>query len=256
MALPPESNIVSLSQLKVACGQCMLSELCLPIGIDGEDLEQLDQIIHRSRPLKRGEHLFRQGDAFRAIYAVRSGSLKTYTVSDDGAEQITGFFLPGELVGLDAITAERHPGSARALETTSFCEIPFDQLEDLSGRLPSLRKQLLRLMSKEIVRDQDLLMLLAKKTAEERLAALLISLSTRFRERGFSASEFNLSMARNDIANYLGLAVETVSRLFTRFQEQGLLQANGKHVQILDLPALRVMSGACENARNSHSGRS
>ena len=144
MALPPESNIVSLSQLKVACGQCMLSELCLPIGIDGEDLEQLDQIIHRSRPLKRGEHLFRQGDAFRAIYAVRSGSLKTYTVSDDGAEQITGFFLPGELVGLDAITAERHPGSARALETTSFCEIPFDQLEDLSGRLPSLRKQLLR----------------------------------------------------------------------------------------------------------------
>ncbi len=255
MPLPPEQKIVSLSQLKVACSQCMLSELCLPIGIDEPDLERLDRIIHRSRPLKRGEHLFHQGDPFRAIYAVRSGCLKTYTVSDDGAEQITGFFLPGELVGLDAITSERHHGSARALETTSFCEIPFDQLEDLSGELPSLRKQLLRLMSKEIVRDQDLLMLLAKKTAEERLAALLISLSTRFKERGFSATEFNLAMARNDIANYLGLAVETVSRLFTRFQEQGILGVNGKHVRILDLPALRMMSGSCERARSSRGGQ-
>ncbi|MEJ2345932.1 MAG: fumarate/nitrate reduction transcriptional regulator Fnr [Gammaproteobacteria bacterium] len=254
MAQRNADKIVNLSQIKVACKQCMLHQLCLPIGIDGGDLDRLEQIIHRSRPLKRGEHLFNQGEGFRSIYAVRSGSLKTYTISDTGQEQITGFHLPGELVGLDAIVSEHHPCAARALETTSYCEIPFDRLEELSGHLPSLRHQLLRLMSKEILRDQELLMLLGKRTAEERLATLLVSLSARFKERGFSAQEFHLSMSRNDIGNYLGLAVETVSRLFTRFQDQELMEVNGKHVRLLDAGALSRLTGNGNPARARNPG--
>lgn len=246
MTKEDSDKIVSLSQLKVACRNCGLYELCLPLGLNGNDLEKLEEIIRRSRPLKKGEMLFHQGDPFHSVYAVRSGSLKTYTIDNDGCEQITGFHLPGELVGLDAINSDKHPCSTTALETTSYCEIPFEKLEMLSGELPSLRRQLLRVMSKEINHDAGMLMLLGKKTAEERLASLLVSLSTRFQERGFSAREFNLSMSRNDIGNYLGLAVETVSRLFTRFQEQGLLQAQGKHIELLDIDALKGIVSECK----------
>jgi len=239
------NKVISLSQIKLACKNCSLHQLCLPIGIGEEDMERLEQIITRRRPIKRGEHLFNQGDRFRSIYAIRAGSIKTYTVSDDGSEQVTGFHLPGELVGLDAVINDQHPCGAKALETTSFCEIPFEQLEHLAGELASLRHQLLRIMGKEIVAEQDLLMLLGKKTAEARLATFLLSLSGRFKERGFSAVEFRLTMSRNDIGNYLGLAVETVSRLFTRFQEQGLVIADGKSIQLRDLDALRALAGLC-----------
>ena len=241
----PPSKVVSLSQIKLACKNCSLHQLCLPIGIGDEDMERLEEIITRRRPVTRGEHLFNQGDRFRSVYAIRSGSVKTYTISDDGSEQITGFHLPGELVGLDAIINDQHPCGAKALETTSYCEIPFGELEDLAGELASLRHQLLRIMGKEILAEQDLLLLLGKKTAEARLATFLLSLSTRFKERGFSATEFRLTMSRNDIGNYLGLAVETVSRLFTRFQDQKLVNADGKLVELRDLPALRRMAGHC-----------
>lgn len=238
------SNAVKLDQIKVACKDCNLFQLCLPVGIDAQELEELDNIIKRRRPVKRGEHLFHVGDAFQAIYAVRSGSIKTYTPTEDGHEQVTGFHLPGELLGLDAINLQHHPCAAKALETTSICEIPFDRLEELSTRLPSLQHQLLKIMSKEILHDQSLLMLLGKKSAEERLAALLLSLSNRYQQRGFSPTDFYLSMSRNDIGNYLGLAVETVSRLFTRFQDEGLLSVQRKHVCITDLPRLRAVANA------------
>lgn len=251
MTQEDSDKVVKLSQLKVACQNCGLYELCLPLGLNGNDLDRLESIIKRSRPLKKGEILFHQGDNFRAVFAVRSGSLKTYTIDNNGSEQITGFHLPGELVGLDAINDDRHPCYTMALETTSFCEIPFEQLESLSGELPSLRRQLLRVMSKEITQDAGMLMLLGKKTAEERLASLLLSLSTRFKERGFSAKEFNLSMSRNDIGNYLGLAVETVSRLFTRFQEQGLLRAQGKHIELLNLDGLKCMVSDCKGSQQN-----
>jgi len=162
-------NLVKLDQIKIACKDCNLFQLCLPVGIDAQELEELDSIIKRRRPVKRGEHLFHVGDAFQAIYAVRSGSIKTYTPTEDGHEQVTGFHLPGELLGLDAINLQHHPCAAKALETTSICEIPFDRLEELSTRLPSLQHQLLKIMSKEILHDQSLLMLLGKKSAEERL---------------------------------------------------------------------------------------
>jgi len=243
-------NVISLSKIKIACQSCSLHELCLPLGLNGNDLEQLDEIIKRSHPLKKNQILFHQGDAFQSIYAVRSGSVKTLTVSDDGSEQITGFHLPGELVGLDAISEDVHPCTSKALETTSYCEIPFSQLEKLAGEIPGLRHQLLKIMSKEISHDANLLMLLGKKTAEERLASLLVSLSSRLKNRGFSETEFNLSMSRNDIANYLGLAVETVSRLFTRFQENGLISVNGKFVKILSLADLKSIVSDCVGSNN------
>lgn len=238
-----QDGIVNLAQVRVACKSCSLYHLCLPMSIEDDELDELERIIRRRRPLARGEHLFRMQDDFHSVYVVRAGSLKTYTTSEDGQEQITGFHLPGELIGLDAICEDRHHASAKALESTSLCEIPFTQLEDLGNRFRGLRHHLLRLMSKEIIRDESMFMVLGKMTAEQRLASFLLGVAARFRQRGFSASEFNLSMSRNDIGNYLGLAVETISRLFTRFQEEGLLQAERKHVQILDMAGLQAIAG-------------
>jgi len=246
------NKVITLSKIKIACQSCSLHELCLPLGLDGVDLDQLDNIIRRSHPMKKNQMLFHQGDPFQSVYAVRSGSVKTFTVADDGSEQITGFHLPGELVGLDAISEEIHPCTAKALETTSYCEIPFTQLEALSGKIPGLQRQLLKIMSKEISHDANLLMLLGKKTAEERLASLLLSLSSRLKNRGFSETEFNLSMSRNDIANYLGLAVETVSRLFTRFMDQGLIDVNGKFIKINSLRDLKAMISDCVGHNGDH----
>ncbi len=242
------SVVAGLARFKVACQNCSLFQLCLPVGLDQGDLELLDRIIKRRRPVQRGEYLFRAGEPFQAIYAVRSGSVKTYTVSEDGGEQVTGFHLPGELFGLDAINAGRHPCSAVALEATSVCEVPFDRLEELGEDVPSLPRQMLRVMSKAILHDQTLLAYLSRKSAEERLAGFLLSLSQRFASRGFSAHEFNLSMSRIDIGNYLGLAEETVSRLFTRFQEQRLLSVVRKHVRLHDLERLRELAGTAVSA--------
>ena len=237
-------KVVSLKDIKVACQECSLTEICLPVGIGRKDLDRLDSIIERKRPMLRGEHLFHIGDQFECLYAVRSGSLKTYATSEEGQEQVMGFHLPGELIGLDAIAENRHPLAAKALETTSICEIPFHDLEVLSTQLPGLQHQLLRVMSKEIRDDEQNMVILGQKSAEERLASFLIGLSNRFRRRGFSANQFNLSMSRSDIGNYLGLALETVSRLFTRFQNEGLLRVDRKHVELLDRDRLCVFSGA------------
>ncbi len=237
------SEVISLARMRTACENCSLHELCLPLELAHEDMEALDNIIKRRKPLHRGDFLFQQGDPFRAIYAVRAGSIKTYTHTDDGREQVTGFHLPSEIVGLDAITSHQHPCSARALETSSVCEIPFDKLEDLGSRIPGLQRQLLRIMSREILEDQDMMIWLGKKSAEERLAALLLRFSRRFEDRHFSPVDFNLSMSRTDMANYLGLAVETVSRLFSRFQSEGLVTVDRKHVRIHDLAGLKRMAG-------------
>lgn len=225
------------------CNDCSLSGLCLPLSLNMEDMDALDDIVKRGRPLKKGEYLFRQGDAFASVFAVRSGALKTFSLSDTGEEQITGFHLPSELVGLSGMDSEAYPVSAIALETTSVCEIPFDSLDDLSVQLPQLRRQLMRIMSREIRDDQQMMMLLSKKTADERIATFLVNLSARFRARGFSANQFRLAMSRNEIGNYLGLAVETVSRVFTRFQQNKLLEAEGKEVHILDPIELCALAG-------------
>ena len=235
------NRIVDLATIKVACRECSLSRLCLPMGLTPPEMDRLDAIMSRPRPLRRAEHLFRAGEPFRSLFAVRSGSIMVYTPCADGTEQVLGFHLPGELVGLDAIEDERHVCSAKVLETTSVCAMPYDRLQELAHDIPSLHHHFLRLMSKELARDEAMLLLLGKGNAEERLATFLLSLSTRFRDRGFSESEFNLSMSRHDIGNYLGLAVETVSRMFSRLQEEGVLTVHRKNIQIHDLSRLRAM---------------
>lgn len=225
------------------CNDCSLAPLCLPLSLNMEDVATLDAIVKRGRPLKKGEFLFRQGDHFNAIFAVRSGSLKTFSVTDIGEEQITGFHLPSELVGLAGMDTEAYPVSAQTLETTSVCEIPFDRLDEIAIQLPQLRRQLMRVMSREIRDDQQMMLLLSKKTADERIATFLVNLSARFQARGFSANQFRLAMSRNEIGTYLGLAVETVSRVFTRFQQNGLLESEGKEVRILDPIGLCALAG-------------
>jgi CRP/FNR family transcriptional regulator len=233
-----DRKVISFEHIKVACKNCSLGTLCLPLGLAPEDVERLDSIVKRNRPLHRGDHLFRNGDKFRSLYVVKTGSIKTYTPSEDGGEQVLGFHLPGEIIGLDAIEQETHSCSGKVLETSAICEIPFARLEELSSTIPSLQHQMYRLLSKEIGQDTEMLMLLGKKNAEERLATFLLSLSGRFKKRGLSSSDFYLSMSRHEIGNYLGLAVETVIRLFTRFQDEGLLNVERKHVQLLDLNKL------------------
>lgn len=236
-------NISARSLHQAHCRDCSLSTLCLPLSLNMEDLDLLDDIVKRGRPLKKGDYLFRQGDSFSSVFAVRSGSLKTYSVSDCGEEQITGFHLPSEFVGLSGVDTELYPTSAIALETTSICEIPFERLDELSATLPQLRRQLMRIMSREIRDDQQMMMLLSKKTADERIATFLVNLSARFSARGYSATHFRLAMSRNEIGNYLGLAVETVSRVFTRFQQAGLIEAEGKEIKITNNEELCQLAG-------------
>ncbi|EPU6914871.1 TPA: fumarate/nitrate reduction transcriptional regulator Fnr [Pseudomonas aeruginosa] len=237
-----ESNKL-LARQQANCNNCSLASMCLPLSLNDADMGVLDDIIKRGRPLSRDDHLFRQGDAFRSIFAVRSGILKTFTISDNGEEHITGFHLPSELVGLAGMDTGTYPVSAQALDTTSVCEIPFELLDELSAKMPQLRRQLMRTMSREIRDDQQMMQLLSKKTAEERIAAFLINFSVRIGIRGYSSSQFRLSMSRGEIGNYLGLAMETVSRLFARFQENGLIKYSGKDVSILDYSELCAMAG-------------
>lgn len=233
-----QNKVVSIEQLKIACKSCGLSGLCLPLGLESDDVERLDSIIQRNRPLRKGNHLFQTGDEFNNIFVVKTGTVKTYTQSPDGTEQVVGFFLPGETIGFGGLEMGRYGCSAKALETAAVCEIPFEQLEELTSSIPNLQHQLFRLMSKEISKDTSLMVLLGKSTAEERLAAFLLSLSSRFYHLGFSPTNFNLSMSRQEIGSYLGLALETVSRLFTHFQEEKILLVNRKHVEILSMDAL------------------
>ena len=219
------------------------------MGLTPEDVERLDDIVKRTRPLHRGDFLFRNGDRFRSLYVVKTGSVKSFAPSPEGGEQVLGFHLPGEIIGLDAIEKDAHVCSAKVLETSAICEIPFGRLEELTATISSLQHQMYRLLSKEIAHDTDMLLLLGKKSAEERLAAFLVSMSKRLQKRGLSPTDFYLSMSRHEIGNYLGLAVETVSRLFTRFQDEGLMLVDRKHIQLLNLEALDALVGGTGPSR-------
>lgn len=248
-----QQPIVKLSDLRAHCESCSLYDLCLPMGLEEGDLDQLDKVIKRRRPVEKNKELFRIGESMKSVYAVRSGSFKTYTTCTDGTEQVIGFHLPGELLGLDAISSEEHICTAKALETASVCEIPFDRLEQLTMEIPGLQHQLLSLMSQEIRQDQSLMLLLAQMPAETRLATFLIGMAQRFKARGYSEHEFNLSMSRSDIANMLGMAVETISRLFSHFQDDGLLKVDRKHITILDMDGLKKHSASCATSSKSKS---
>ncbi|WP_111640895.1 fumarate/nitrate reduction transcriptional regulator Fnr [Marinimicrobium alkaliphilum] len=229
---------------QISCGNCRLSSICLPISMHISDIDKVNDIIQRGRPLQKGDYLYRANEPFQSVYAVRSGTVKSITLSDDGEEQVTGFYLPGEILGMEGIAQDRYTNSAIALETASICEIPFHSLEDLSLRIPSLQRHFFQLMSKEITQEQQLAGLLSKSTAEQRVAALLLSISARNKARQLSATAFRLPMSRTDIGNFLGLTIETVSRVFTRLQKQGIIRVDKKEVQVEDIDALRKLSSA------------
>ena len=243
MSTKEGATVVNLNRMKHACRECSLRELCLPVGLNDTDIHSLEKTIKRRQTLKKGDFLYRVGDPLSALYAVSSGSIKTSELAHDGDIQITGFHLPGELLGIDAISTDLHPCDAVALETTVVCELPMDKLEQLARDIPSLQRQLLRVLSREIVQDENLLMMLGKMNAEARLAACLVSFSERFERLGHSGTKFKLSMSRQDLGDYLGLALETVSRLFSRFQDEGLIRVEGRHIQLLNLTGLRALTG-------------
>ncbi len=234
----------------VNCAQCRLNAICLPISLHMEDIDRVDKIIQRGRPLQKGDYLFHADDSFTSIYAVRSGSVKTSIVTDDGQEQVTGFYLPGEILGIDGIDSNSHTNAAVAMETTAVCEIPFSQMENLTSTLPSLQRHMFKILGKEISSDQQLITLLSKSTADERIAAFLLSISSRNHRRQLSASQFRLPMSRADIGNYLGLTVETVSRCLSRLHKQGTIRTDKREIEILDIEALQKIanvSRACAN---------
>ncbi len=249
--MPRKEKLLNLNEVKISCGGCSLNELCLPHGLEGPDMEKLDSIIRHQPPLHPGQHLFRAGDGGQSLYAVRSGSLKTYCTTKNGDEQVLGFTLPGEIVGLDGMSDGHYASNSIALETSSVCQLPYSQLDELCAEIPSLHRQMMRVVGKEVSSDHRMLLLLGKRSADERLAAFLLSLSLRYKMRGLSATELNLPMSRQDIGNYLGLAIETVSRLFANFQDQDLLRVNRRQITLLNVARLEEMFEGCTEASSA-----
>ncbi|MES2938548.1 MAG: helix-turn-helix domain-containing protein [Pseudomonadota bacterium] len=224
--------------LKTQCSTCHLKDLCLPCGLAGSDVQRLDGLQFARRKVKAGQPLYREGEKFQFIDAVRAGTFKSSLTLKDGREQVTGFHMAGELMGLDGAAQGTHASTATALEDAEVCAIPYAHLNDLAAGNSNMQHIVGRLMSREIVREHSLMMLLGSMNAEERLAAFLLNLSQRMKVRGYSASEFHLRMSRAEIGSYLGMKLETVSRTFSAFQQQRLLEVDKKHIRILDLEGL------------------
>ncbi len=224
--------------LKTLCSNCHLRDLCLPCGLEGSDVQRLDGMLFGRRRIRIGETLYRAEDRFQFIYAVRSGTFKSSLTLSDGREQVSGFHMAGELMGLDGVAHGRHASAATALEDAEVCAIPYAHLSELAAGSSDMQMVMARLMSREIVREHSLMMLLGSMNAEERLAAFLINLSQRLKARGYSSHEFHLRMSRAEIGSYLGMKLETVSRTFSAFQQQRLLEVDKRHIRILDLEAL------------------
>ena len=242
-ATPTTSAVISFRALKTRCSNCSMRELCLPIGLEPDALRQLDELITKRVRLKKGELLYRAGDSFTALYAIRTGSCKTTVLAEDGREQVAGYHMLGDVIGMDGIGTERHGCQAVALEDTECCVLPFNELGDLTRSVAPLQHNLYQALSREIGRSQNAMLLLGSMRAEERLAAFLLNLSQRYRERGYSSTEFVLRMTREEIGSYLGLKLETVSRLFSRFQQEGLIQVQGRSIKLLDIAALKQLLG-------------
>ncbi|MDM7860828.1 fumarate/nitrate reduction transcriptional regulator Fnr [Alteromonas sp. ASW11-36] len=239
-------NKLGRNDLSIHCQTCSFSHLCLPLALNEEEMVSLDDIIERKKPLHKHDKLIKAGDKFHSLFAVRSGSFKSFISDEDGEEQVIGFHFPGDIIGFDALREQQHQSYCQALETAMVCELPYDTLDEMSARFPKLRKQIMSFMSAEIKQDHDLMMLLNKRTAEERLMYFIAHLSKRFEERGFSPKQFNLTMTRNEIGNYLGLTVETISRLLTRFQNNGIIAVDGKLITILDFDLMEEKLHAAE----------
>lgn len=241
-AMPPTSNILSIRELRQSCANCALNQLCLPASIGGEDLLRLDKVVKQHRPLTRGELLYQEGSRHPSLYVVRSGSLKTYVTLPEGDVQILGFHIAGELIGLDGLAGEGHQCTAEALERSSLCELPFDTLSDVAEKIPGLQRQLFRVMSREFGREQQHPVMMGRRQAMSRLAIFLRSLSERRHGVCQDPRELRLSMSRQELANYLGLVIETVSRSFSRMQAMGVLEVDRRTVRVLDVAGLATLA--------------
>ena len=237
---------IDIARLRRSCEECSLAQLCLPAGMDQQDLGRLDGLVQKRRPLQRGDRLFRTGDPLGSVYVASEGAFKTVVINESGEEHVLGFQLPGELFGLDAVGSGRHRCEAIALEESRVCELPFSSLANVASQLPGLQRQLLRVMGQSADRDQDHVGLLSRRQASERVAMFLQGLAHRFQRLGHSAVDFHLPMSRDEIARYLGLALETVSRGFSRLHEDGVIEVRGRRVQVLDAQALHNAANGCE----------
>jgi CRP/FNR family transcriptional regulator len=235
---------MSPTSIKVACSNCNLRELCMPLGLSESELERVDEVVATRRKVARGDNLFRNGDKFNALYAIRTGFFKTRISAEDGRDQVTGFQMAGEIIGLDGIVSDHHTCDAVALEDAEVCVMPFDRIEELSREITSLQRHVHKIMSREIVRENGVMLLLGSMRAEERLAAFLLNLVQRLHARGFSQSELVLRMTREEIGSYLGLKLETVSRTFSKFVEEGVVEVKQRHVRILNPDALKLIVNA------------
>jgi CRP/FNR family transcriptional regulator len=242
-AAAPLPGVISIRDLRTYCSNCSVRQLCLPVGLDADTLQQLDRLVKNRVRLKKGDALYRAGDAFSALYAIRMGSCKTTVLSEDGREQVAGYHITGDVLGMDGIGAERYGCEAVALEDSECCVLPFGELGNLTRSDGPLQHNLYQFLSREIGRGQNIMLLLGSMRAEERLAAFLLNLSHRYRERGYSSTEFVLRMSRQEIGSYIGLKLETVSRLFSRFQQEGLIQVQGRSIKLLDIPTLKQLLG-------------
>ena len=223
--------LMNLDTIKVACSNCNLRELCMPMGLKSEELDRIE----------RGGTLFSNGEKFSSLYAIRTGFFKTCIVTEDGRDQVTGFQMAGEIIGLDGIVNDRHSCDAIALEDAEVCVMPFDKIEQVSREVTALQHHVHKIMSREIVRENGVMLLLGSMRAEERLAAFLLNLVQRLHARGFSQSELILRMTREEIGSYLGLKLETVSRTFSKFVDDGIVEVKQRHVRILDVNALKQL---------------
>ena len=225
--------------IKVACSNCNLRELCMPVGLNPIELQRVDELVTQRRSIKRGTALFHNGEPFTSLYAVRTGFFKTSLTTEDGRDQVTGFQMAGEIIGLDGIVNEHHTCDAIALEDAEVCVMPFDRIEELSREVTALQRHVHQIMSREIVREHGVMLLLGSMRAEERLAAFLLNLVQRLQARGFSRTELILRMTREEIGSYLGMKLETVSRTFSRFAEEGIIEVKQRHIHIQNAEALK-----------------
>jgi CRP/FNR family transcriptional regulator len=238
IAIAPTTPLTSQT-IKIACSNCNLRELCMPLGLSPSELDRIDDVVASRRKVKRGSTLFRNGERFTSLYAIRTGFFKTCVASEDGRDQVTGFQMAGEVIGLDGIVNDFHTCDAVALEDAEVCVMPFDRVEELSREVNALQRHVHKIMSREIVRENGVMLLLGSMRAEERLAAFLLNLVQRLHARGFSQSELVLRMTREEIGSYLGLKLETVSRTFSKFVEDGIVEVKQRHVRILNTDALK-----------------
>ena len=244
-----KNDLMIKETIKVACSSCNLRELCLPIGLDKEELSKVDELVATRRIVKRGASLFHTGEKFTSLYAIRSGFFKPSVTTEDGRDQVTGFQMAGEIIGLDGIVNDVHTCDAIALEDAEACVMPFDRIEEISREVTALQSHVHKVMSREIVREHSVMLLLGSMRAEERLAAFILNLVQRLHSRGFSSSELILRMTREEIGSYLGLKLETVSRTFSKFVEDGMVEVKQRHIRILNQEALQRL------VNNSREGR-